>query len=289
MNVALVGCGAMGRRHAATVDRDPEARLVVVVDIVVDRADALAHRFGAAARPEVPADIDAAIVATPTSTHVDVARPLLARGIPCLVEKPLASTVRAARDLDDERCFVGHIERFNPALVQAGALSPQVVVGRRVAPPTGRSSDVDVVLDLMIHDLDLLLHWGGTERWHVVDAKGVGVPGRVDTASVQLRSSGGRTASLLASRVASRRERVLHCYEPGRTTRLDLVAGTCVQVPGPGERSATRRHLPPQDALLAQWSAFRAAVSGEGTGATSSRAGLRAVQLAEDIREAVVT
>ncbi|MEM6928797.1 MAG: Gfo/Idh/MocA family oxidoreductase [Myxococcota bacterium] len=289
--MALLGCGAMGQRHAATVDRDPEARLAVVVDIVEDRADALAHRFGAAVRTDVPAGIDAAIVATPTSTHVDVARPLLERGIPCLVEKPLASTVRAARDLDVERCFVGHIERFNPALVQAGALSPQVVVGRRVAPPTGRSSDVDVVLDLMIHDLDLLLHWGGAERWHVVDAKGVGVPGRVDTASVQLRSAGGRTASLLASRVASHRERVLHCYEPGRTTRLDLVAGTCVQTPEAptGERTSAPRHEPSRDALLAQWSAFRAAVAGDGVEATSSRAGLRAVQLAEDIREAVVT
>ncbi len=265
----------MGRRHAATVARDPGARLAVTVDIVHDRAEALAREYGARAASEVPATVDVAIVATPTRTHAEVAAPLLARGVHCLVEKPLAPTVAAARDLAHERCFVGHVERFNPALVEAGPLSPQVVVGRRVAPPTGRGGDVDVVLDLMIHDLDLLLHWGGDEHWQVVDAKGIAGAGQVDTAAVQLRSDGGRTASLVASRVATSRERILQCYEPGRYTRLDLVHGTCHQLP-------PRAAAPPsaaRDALGAQWAAFRSAL------ATPSHAGLRAVQLAEAIRE----
>jgi len=276
LQVALVGCGAMGRRHAATVARDPGSRLAVAVDLVEDRAAAVARRYGAVASSTVPSQIDVAIVATPTDCHAQIAAPLLARGVACLVEKPLGPSVEVARGLADRRCFVGHVERFNPALIQAGPLSPRVVVGRRVAPPAGRSADIDVVLDLMIHDLDLLLLWGGDEAWSVVDAHGL-----ADTATVRLRSSGGRTASLLASRVADVRERVLHCYSPGRFTQLDLVAGTCHHVP------ARRRHeLNGRDALGRQWAAFCRTVDGRGgPSAASSEAGLRAVQLAEQIRE----
>jgi len=283
VRVAIVGCGVMGRRHAATVARAGDAEIAAAVDIVADRARGVARAFGGTVARSVPDGVDVAIVATPTHTHAEVAVPLLTRGVPCLVEKPLAPTVASARALTDDRCFVGHVERFNPAIVAAGALSPRVVVGRRVAPPTGRSLDVDVVLDLMIHDLDLLLHWGGDESWAVVDAHGLS-----DTATVQLRSSGGRTASLLASRVATTRERVLHCYSPGRYTRLDLVAGTCHHVGGP--RGAVAEGG--ADALSRQWEAFRRSVQspvGPGPRATSSEAGLRAVQLAEDIREAVRT
>jgi Ni2+-binding GTPase involved in maturation of urease and hydrogenase len=207
-----------------------------------------------------------------------VALPLLARRQWCLVEKPLAHTLAAARALVDPRCRVGHVERFNRAVRAAGPLRPVVVEGRRIAPPTGRGLDVDVVLDLMIHDLDLVLGWTGVGAVAWVDAAGV-VHGRlVDTASVRLRTTSGLTASLVASRVAAERQRVLHCYEPGRCTRLDLLAGV-----------ATRgtELLPvddPRDALRCQWEGFTAAVRGDGAapGATGVD-GLGAVALAERI------
>ncbi|MEN0068426.1 MAG: Gfo/Idh/MocA family oxidoreductase [Myxococcota bacterium] len=285
MRVAIVGCGVMGRRHAATVAGDPHSRVVAAVDIVPERASAVVSEHGGVAAADVPREVDAVIVATPTATHAEVARPLLARGIPCLVEKPLAASSAMAQHLVGPRCFVGHIERFNPALVQAGTIAPRVVVGRRVAPPTGRSSDIDVVLDLMIHDLDLLIEWSGQAAWRVVDATGLG-EGALDTASVQLRSEAGHFASLLASRVADKKERVLHCYEPGRYTRLDLVEGRCHQVYGTLKPPTTS--IVHRDALAAQWAAFRAAVRGETRPwATSGEAGARAVQLAEHIQEAV--
>lgn len=286
LRVALVGCGHMGRRHAATIAADPHAQLAVAVDLRPERAAWVAEQFGARPDRIVPTEVDAVVVATPTACHAEVARPLLDRGVACLVEKPLAPTVAQARELADGRCFVGHIERFNPAIVAATDLAPQVVMGRRVAPPTGRSMDVDVVFDLMIHDLDLVLGWGGDERWQVLDATGLGRP-LVDTATVRLRSSTGRTASLLASRVAEHRERVLHCYERGRYTRLDLARGVVEQWQG---RQRTPRRIPEtaEDALTAQWRAFRSAVSGAPNAvATSSEAGLRAVQLAENIQEAL--
>ncbi len=286
LDVALVGCGHMGRRHAAVIASDPGARLVATVDVIGSRAEATASRFGGRAEAVVPATVDAVVVATPTSTHVQIAAPLLDRGQWCLVEKPLATGAERARALASERCAVGHVERFNPALRAAGWLRPRVVEARRIAPPSGRSLDVDVVMDLMIHDLDLVLEWmapGATVT--SIDAAGVSVGGRhLDAASVRLRSSCGLTASMLASRVAGHRERLVRCYEPGRYTELDLLAGRA--------RVQGRLVAPPtpDDALTAQWRAFTDTVRGaRHSRAAPSTAGLRAVALAERILQAMTT
>lgn len=268
----------MGERHARTVAADPGAELAAVIDLLPERAASLADRHGCRAATTVPAEVDAVVIATPTSTHADVAVPLLARRQWCLVEKPLAHTVAAARALVDPRCRVGHVERFNPAVRAAGPLCPVVVEGRRIAPPTGRGLDVDVILDLMIHDLDLVLGWTGAGEVAWVDVAGVVLGGRVDTASVRLRTTTGLTASLVASRVAAERQRVLHCYEPGRCTRLDLLAGVAV-------RGTERLGVDdPRDALRCQWDGFAAAVRGdERAPGAACIDGLRAVALAERI------
>ena len=219
IDVAVVGCGHMGARHAAVLARDPRCRLVSCVDILPERARELVSRFGGEASESVPSGVDAVIVATPTLTHEEVAAPLLERGLWCLVEKPLVPTPAAASRLLSPRLVVGHIERFNPAVRAAGVLRPRYLEARREAPPTGRSADIDVVLDLMIHDLDLLLHWcepGASVE--VVDAVGVGEP--VDTASVRLRTSDGLTATLVASRVAAKRARWVHVLVRAVPTRF---------------------------------------------------------------------
>ncbi len=276
LRVALVGCGHMGSRHAAVIASDPGCELAATVDLVPERARGVSERFGGRAVDRVPDDVDAVVVATPTVTHAEVAGPLLERGVWCLVEKPLAHSRPAAEGLDHERCVVGHIERFNPAVRAAGPLAPRMVEAWRIAPPTGRSGDVDVVLDLMIHDLDLVLGWMSPEAgiaW--LDAAGVGVDG-IDTASVRLRSTCGLTATLLASRVAGHKQRLVRCYEPGRTTSLDLLAGRAAI------EGAEQPLDDPRDALTAQWHAFTGAVRGQ-QARVPGRAGVRAVALAEQI------
>ncbi|MEZ4239548.1 MAG: Gfo/Idh/MocA family oxidoreductase [Myxococcota bacterium] len=282
MRVALIGCGVMGSRHAAVLASDPDVQLVTV-DLVPERSQALAERFRARAAPEVPDDIDAAVIATPSTTHADIAGPLLARGVWCLVEKPIAHSRLAAHALTPRtRCAVGHIERFNPAILAAGPMRPRVVEGRRIAPPTGRGLDVDVVMDLMIHDLDLVLRWaepGADVSW--IDATGVGADRQhPDTASVRLRTTCGMTVSLLASRVAEQRQRVIRCYEPARNTVLDLAGATA-------QRNGVPLPVHPADPLTHQWSQFAAAVRGEAE-LPSTDGAVRAVEIAERIT-AVIT
>ncbi|MBX2800957.1 MAG: Gfo/Idh/MocA family oxidoreductase [Myxococcales bacterium] len=283
LRVALVGCGHMGTRHAAVIARDPSCELAVAVDVVPERARRMADTFGGRVADRVPSQVDAVVIATPTTTHADVAEPLLSRGQWCLVEKPLAHSVEAAGALANERCRVGHIERFNPAVRAAGQLRPHMVQGRREAPRTGRSEDVDVVFDLMIHDLDLVLGWMRSDAsvsW--LDASGVAVRGtQVDTASVRFRSTCGLTASLLASRTAERRRRVVRCYEPGRSTELDLLGGRAF-LDGQECRAPDER-----DALTAQWDAFTAAIGGATEHGVPAAQGLRAVRLAVDVQLAM--
>lgn len=273
----------MGTRHARVVAADPGAELAVVVDVRPDRAQALADATGARVADVVPAEVDAVVVATPTTSHGDVAGPLLDRGQWCLVEKPLAASRVEAERLRTARCAVGHVERYNPAVRAVGPLRPQVVEARRIAPATGRGTDVDVVLDLMIHDLDLVLSWAAPDAevaW--VDAAGVAVGGgAVDTASVRFRTTCGITANLLASRVAEHRQRVVRCYGPGAFVVLDLLGGTAVRDGVEVERSD------PRDALTSQWEAFTRAIAGDAAGPATSEAGFRAVDLAERIREVI--
>ena len=280
IDVAVVGCGHMGRHHARIVAAHPECRLVAAVDLVDERAAEVAARWGAEARRDVP-DVDAIVIATPASTHAALAGPLLARGCWVLVEKPLAATAVDAFELASPRLGVGHVERFNPAIRAAGELRPRYIEARRLSPPSPRGRDVDVVLDLMVHDLDLVLSWtGGAVAWF--DAVGVAVDGPlIDTASVRLRTTCGVTASLVASRVAGAPERTLRVFEQGRATTLDLQAGVAFR-DGP---------LAPAggDALTAQWAAFVGAILGEGALPVGFSDGRRVVALAERISAAIAS
>lgn len=278
IDVAVVGCGHMGSHHARTVARNPKCRLVAAVDVIPERAQRLASIYGAEARSTVPDGVDAVIVATPTASHVDVALPHLREGRWCLVEKPLAPTVEDCRLMYAETLAVGHVERFNPAVRAIGALQPRYLEARRLGPASGRSQDIDVVLDLMIHDIDLVLQWSqGEVVW--LDAVGVAVLGeQIDTCSVRLRTEDGMTASLVASRVAKAPERTLRVFEHGRYSFLDLRTGQAVRNGG------TLASDDPRDALTAQLDAFVRAVKGEAPMPVNHRAGLRAVELADRIR-----
>ncbi len=164
--VAVVGLGPMGLHHARAYSRVPGARLVAVVDTHADSAAAAAAEFGCAALSDARdliGCVDAVTVATPASTHAAVARPLLAAGVHCLIEKPLALTVEDCRALADAATTavlrVGHIERFNPAYTAFVTAAPRTIgaiAARRLNAP-GRAVSLDVVSDLMVHDIDLAL------------------------------------------------------------------------------------------------------------------------------------
>lgn len=273
----------MGRHHARVIARHPGCRLVAVVDLLPERARAVAAATNTEARDSVPDGVDAVVIATPTTTHVGLAGPHLQDGRWCLVEKPLAGGSHTARALASERLVVGHVERFNPAVRALGEVRPRFVEARRMSPPSGRGADVDVIFDLMVHDLDLVLHWSrGEVTWF--DAVGVAIEGPlIETASVRLRTSDGIVANLVASRVATTPERVVRVFERGRTTVLDLRSGVAMRDGGAIAVDDAR------DGLTAQWDAFVAAVRGERPPAVDFHAGYSAVALAERIANAIVT
>ena len=231
---------------------------------------------------------DFAVIATPTLTHAQVATPLLASGIPCLIEKPLAPSIATAEELASHaHLAVGHIERFNPVLSDLPRGEIAYVNIERLAPPPGRDIDVDVIADLLIHDLDLLLHWIGGDVTEV-RAKGLSVSGgQVDlvNARIEFTRAAGDTAvaNITASRVSERTVRTWRAFAPHRYWSLDLHRRTGKHAEWGSEPQAMV--IPAIDPLQAQHDAFLDAVRGKRDFPCSGREGLRALQLAEKVRQ----
>ena len=273
IDVAVVGCGHMGSHHAAAVARNPRCRLVALVDVVTDHAAHLAQEHGGEVLHGVPEGIDAVIVATPTSTHVEVAAPLVDAGMWCLVEKPLAPSAALAVRLRSGTLVVGHVERFNAAVLSLAPLHPSRMVARRVAPRGARGLDTDVVHDLMIHDLDLFLCWAKA-RIEVQSVEG-GARGGADEAWAEL-VAGDFRALLHASRVARSRARTIDLHDTRGRTHLDLIKGTAR---GPSARPTQDS----RDAIARQLDAFLDAIEGTAPRAVDFAAGSAALELADRI------
>jgi len=232
LRVAVVGVGHMGRHHARVYGALPDCELVAVVDHDLARAEAAAAEFGGKAvrsLHEVSAKVDAVSVAVPTVYHAEVAIPLMERGVAVLVEKPLAPDAATARQLVDAAkkhgtiLQVGHSERFNP-VVQAllrMEVAPRFIETQRVSPFTFRSADIGVVFDMMIHDIDIVLHLVG-HRECTVDAVGVSVLGKCeDVANARLRFGDHAVANLTASRLALKTERRIRVFCPTAYLSMD--------------------------------------------------------------------
>lgn len=241
MRVAVVGCGHLGAIHARLLRELPEADLRLVHDVNPARAQTLADALGVMATTDLRAVIDGAdavVVASPTSTHAEVAGELLAARRHVLVEKPITTTVEEARALVAAAraagCVlaVGHVERWNPAFRAArGRFGiPRFLEGHRLAPFVPRSLDVDVVLDLMIHDLDLALAVVG-QPVEAIEAVGVPVltPAE-DIANARLRFRGGAVANLTASRVSREKVRKLRAFSARRYISVDFAEGRFEEV-----------------------------------------------------------
>lgn len=300
IRVAVVGLGYFGSHHARHYAANPRARLVAVVDADPDRAGGAAERHGAEAHHHhraVIGKVDAVSVAVPTSHHHQVAAELIDAGIHVFVEKPIAPDAVAARDLVARAAKrgavlqVGHIERFAPAFraVQRQARGARLIECVRRAPWTGRSADVDVVLDLMIHDIDLALTLAGAPVV-AVEASGVALTGgSCDVAEARLTFANGAVATLTTSRVAERAERTLAVTEPGRRFAADLGAGslTVVAADGSGVAKADTIVLPRSDNLAAEIDSFLDCVASGTPPLVDGRAGLDALDVAERILAAI--
>ncbi len=230
--VAVIGAGHMGRHHVRTYADLPGVRLVAVIDTNVERARQLAEprglRYADRLTPEL-GDVAAVSVAVPTVRHLEVSRPLIERGIHVLIEKPLAPCAAEAEQIaalarqHGVLVQVGHTERFNPAVraVDRLGLRPKFVETHRISPFTFRSADIGVVFDLMIHDIDILLHLVHDEVERV-DAVGVNVLGKhEDIANARVTCRGGAVANLTASRLALKTERKLRVFAEKAYVSLD--------------------------------------------------------------------
>ena len=235
VRIAVIGVGHLGRHHARILSTLEGATLVAVVDTVPERAKDAAEATGA--RPvsdyrELLGEVDAVTVAVPTELHRDIALPFLERGTAVLVEKPMARTLAEADELvaaakaSGATLAVGHTERYNPAVAAAMPLvtSPRFIEVHRLGVFPDRSLDIDVVFDLMIHDLDIILALVGSD---VSSIEAVGVPvltPKFDIANARLRFASGCIANITASRISRERVRKIRFFQPDAYISIDYAA-----------------------------------------------------------------
>jgi predicted dehydrogenase len=231
LRIAVIGVGHLGQHHARILATLPGVELVAVVDSKHERAQQIADRVGTRAltNPDDLSDVDAVTIAVPTEAHAEVAMPFLRRGVSVLIEKPLARSLADADAVIDDAnrtgaiLAVGHTERFNPAVTTAmqHVSRPGFVEIHRLGVFPERSLDIDVVFDLMIHDLDVLLATVGGE---VTSIDAIGVPvltRRIDIANARLRFSTGCTANVTASRISRERVRKVRFFQPQSYLSID--------------------------------------------------------------------
>jgi predicted dehydrogenase len=309
--IGVVGVGALGRHHARHLAMLEEARLVGVFDTDSDRARAVATEFGTTAFTDLDALLEraeAVTVAVPTPVHAAVGLCALERGVPVLMEKPLAATVDEADALiaaaarGGLQLQVGHIERYNRALRAAEPYlrGPRYIESLRLAPFQPRGTDVAVVLDLMIHDLDLVLHLTGGAQATEVRASGISLlSSHLDLANARVEFANGAVALATASRVSRERIRRLRLFQPNGYLSLDLASGggEFMRVRGdwrPGTGQALtdvveriELEAPEADALQLELRSFVHAVGGQRQVVVSGEEGRAALALALRVADAV--
>jgi predicted dehydrogenase len=269
IRVAVIGVGAFGKNHARVVSESPRATLEFVVDADAARAQSVAQEFGSRAAAdfrEVIGQVEAAIVAAPTKVHAGIACALLDAGIDVLVEKPIAATLAEADRLAEaaERnsriLQVGHLERFNPVVLELERIArlPLFFEIHRMSLFTFRSLDIDVVLDLMIHDLDIVLALAKGELTEI-RAAGISILSpKVDIANVRLEFSDGCIANLTASRVSTERIRKLRLFQPGQYISIDYAnqSGAVITVGGAQGFAVDQMAVASAEPLKLQFEAF---------------------------------
>jgi predicted dehydrogenase len=304
IRVAVIGVGELGSRHARLYAELPGCRLVGVADLDLARARAVGETYQARAVTdfeELVSEIDAATVAVPTLAHRDVTVRLLKAGVHVLVEKPIATNLAEASEMvaaaaeRDRVLAVGHTERHNPAVeaLLSRARDPRFIEVHRLGAFSPRSLDIDVVLDLMIHDIDVVATLVEDE---VASVEAVGVPvltPRVDIANARIRFSRGCVANITASRVSQEKVRKLRVFEKDRYVSLDYQTQEAVSyrlVPTGGPRPDIRKEdltVRREEPLRRELEDFLQAVGGGSRPKVHGEAGLRALDLALRVVRAI--
>lgn len=304
LRLGIVGVGSLGRHHARVASSLPGIRVAGLHDVNPERAAAVAREFGVAALPglaELIERSEAVIVAVPTAAHHAVASVALAAGRHVLVEKPMTATLAEADELlalagrNGLVLQVGHIERYNPAVEAAlpYALGARFIEAHRLGVFTARSLDVDVVLDLMIHDLQVAQAIVGRK---VVEVRAAGVAvltPRIDIANARVAFEGGCVANLTASRVSADRVRKFRIFAPSLYVSIDTAAqeiGAYKLEPGPDGRSSIVPAVIPvvkEEPLKREIEGFRAACRAERPPLVTGRDGRDALALALEVRDAI--
>lgn len=303
IRVAVVGTGEFGRNHARVYREMQDVEFAGVFDLDRARAESIAKEYQTRAFKEIEelrGSVDAATVAVPTVAHADVGCQLMAMGVDVLVEKPMASTTEEADRLiraaaENVRVLqVGHVERFNPAVLAVEPIvkRPLFFEVHRLGVFTPRSLDVDVIYDLMIHDLDVLL---ALVKEPVTEVKAVGIPvltEKIDIAHARLEFTGGAVANVTASRVSTERVRKMRFFQEREYISLDYARRDALRVgikkPGPepefGFEKLASAGVEP---LRAELEAFMSAVRSRMAPKTDGKAGRAALELASRVMKSI--
>ena len=295
LRIGVIGAGPMGRLHARAIarraDREGDCRLAWVHDRHEARAMRVAEEFSsrvARGLTDLSATADAVVVAVPTPAHSEVTEVALAQGAHVLLEKPMTGSIERARELAElassgsRVLAVGHVEWFSPhwrAAIEAAGTVRHIEVDR-LGPPSDRGLEIDVIQDLMLHDLDWIRRTLGGEP-HVIEATGVSLSDfGLDEAHVVLRFDQGIEASLRASRVFTKRDRRVRVEGALGTFEVDLINGCFTN----GQPTQSESALEPLDHL---WSDFVRACRGEGVLENDIETGLATLDLVERVRVAI--
>ncbi|MGD0624021.1 MAG: Gfo/Idh/MocA family oxidoreductase [Thermodesulfobacteriota bacterium] len=305
LKVGVVGIGYLGKFHVEKYAAIPEVELVGFVDRILGRAKQWADKLGTQAFSDyrkLLGAVDAVSVVVPTDEHYRVAKDFLQSGSDVLVEKPISSNLREAADLIATAqkygriLQVGHLERFNPAIlaVREKIRAPLFIESHRLTPFRGRGTEVDVVLDLMIHDLDILLSLVRSKVEHI---HAVGVPvltEKVDIANARIQFAGGCVANVTASRISMEDQRRIRIFQPDSYLAADYAARKVtlyhrVLIPGsPKARIVSEQiQVEPGDALEMEVRSFIQASLNRTTPLVTGEDGKKALAVALDINEQI--
>ena len=304
IRTAVIGVGYLGKFHAQKYAQLESSELVAVCDANLEIAQAIGTEHGVPAYSdyqELIGKVDAVSIVVPTQKHYEVAKVFLENKIHVLLEKPITSTVEEAEELvqiaqNNKLVFqIGHLERFNPAVLalENELTQPLFIESNRIAPFNPRGADVNVVLDLMIHDIDIILDFAKSPVKHI-DANGVAVISKgIDIANARITFENGCVANVTSSRVSMKSERIMRIFQHDAYISIDFQnkrlaihqKGDGEMYPGIAEIISKERTVDQGDALLSEIESFLNSINTDTAPVVSGQAGLLALQTAIRISE----